>query len=261
MCRSLTAAGRASVLLVGESGTGKTSIARSLTKGDVVEIDAASCSPTGGDTWLSSLEQHVESAPEVLVLLHLDELSLQAVERVATILERCSPTTRLVATCRTGRDVSPRIVEELSHLAVVIGVPALRDRPEDIPDLVRALGARYQDPHRSATRVRWMTDALQALSRIDWPRNVASLEALVGQLLSRANAGYIGVRDLPPELVARASRRPLHGLEQMEANAILRAINNAGGNKHQAAEELGIARSTLYRKIRSLGIGLDVAAY
>lgn len=262
MRRSLTAAGRASVLLVGDCGTGKSSIARSLAPSDdMVEIDVSSYSATENASWLSDLERSVESEPSVLVLLHLDELPLQAVERVATTLERCSTATRLVGTCRTGRDHSPRIVEELSHLAVVVEVPALRERPEDIPELVRALGLRNQDPNRSSTRVRWMTDALQALSRIDWPRNVASLEALVGQLMAKASTGYISVRDLPPEMVARASRRPLHRLEQLEANAILRAINDAGGNKHQAAEELGIARSTLYRKIRSLGIGLDVAAY
>jgi transcriptional regulator of acetoin/glycerol metabolism len=61
--------------------------------------------------------------------------------------------------------------------------------------------------------------------------------------------------------VARASRRPLARLEQAEARAIMTALREAGGNKHRAAESLGIARSTLYRKVRALGIDLSASVY
>ncbi|HKT58832.1 MAG TPA: helix-turn-helix domain-containing protein, partial [Gemmatimonadales bacterium] len=67
--------------------------------------------------------------------------------------------------------------------------------------------------------------------------------------------------DLPPEYVARAARRQLAALEQIEAQTIVRALREAGGNKHQAALALGIARSTLYRKIRALGLDLSASIY
>jgi hypothetical protein len=55
--------------------------------------------------------------------------------------------------------------------------------------------------------------------------------------------------------------RPLARLEQAEARAIMTAVREAGGNKHRAAESLGIARSTLYRKVRALGIDLSTSMY
>jgi hypothetical protein len=62
----------------------------------------------------------------------------------------------------------------------------------------------------------------------------------------------IGVEHLPPEYLARGARRQLASLEQTEALAIMNALRAAGGNKNKAALGLGIARSTLYRKVRAL---------
>jgi DNA-binding NtrC family response regulator len=58
-----------------------------------------------------------------------------------------------------------------------------------------------------------------------------------------------------------ATGRRLSELERAEVKTILQAMQKADGNKHKAAEALGIARSTLYRKIRSLSIDLDVANF
>lgn len=80
-------------------------------------------------------------------------------------------------------------------------------------------------------------------------------------LLARATTGYVGAADLPSDVLARAARRKLSGLEQAEAQMIMRALHEAGGNKQQAADTLGIARSTLYRKVRALGLDLRVNAY
>ncbi|WP_101833951.1 helix-turn-helix domain-containing protein [Frankia canadensis] len=56
---------------------------------------------------------------------------------------------------------------------------------------------------------------------------------------------------------ARAARRQLHGLERVEAQAILQALAEAAGNKKVAADALGIARLTLYRKVRAFGVDLS----
>jgi transcriptional regulator of acetoin/glycerol metabolism len=107
-----------------------------------------------------------------------------------------------------------------------------------------------------------MPDAVQALSRLDWPGNVAALEALVRRLVAhRRGGGYVGAGDLPADVVAGTARRRLAALEQAEAKAILEAMRAAGGNKQRAAESLGIARSTLYRKVRALGLDLSATAF
>jgi sigma-54 dependent transcriptional regulator, acetoin dehydrogenase operon transcriptional activator AcoR len=140
----------------------------------------------------------------------------------------------------------------------VLTVPPLRERLEDLPALVAKLTERTSCSRGS---VRWMPDALQVLGRLPWPGNVASLESLVRQVASRCSTGYVGAADLPAEVVAQASRRPLAKLEHAEARAIMEALRSAGGNKHRAAESLGIARSTLYRKVRALGLDLSTTAF
>ena len=75
------------------------------------------------------------------------------------------------------------------------------------------------------------------------------------------NKPTIDAKDLPAEIRSRATRRTLVGLEQIEARAILEAMRDAGGNKRLAAESLGIARSTLYRKVRALGIDLSASNF
>lgn len=64
----------------------------------------------------------------------------------------------------------------------------------------------------------------------------------------------IGLEHLPAEYRTITSGRELTSLEQTERETVIRVLNEAGGNKSIAAEQLGIARSTLYRKLRALGL-------
>jgi transcriptional regulator of acetoin/glycerol metabolism len=74
-------------------------------------------------------------------------------------------------------------------------------------------------------------------------------------------AGYIDARSLPTWIRAAASRRRLSRLEQLEAGAITMALAQADGNKLEAAKSLGIARSTLYRRMRAMGLELGGVSY
>ena len=106
-----------------------------------------------------------------------------------------------------------------------------------------------------------MDDRRPQLTRLEWPRNVSTLESVVGSVLKQVRTGYITARDLPAGIAARASGRQLNTLERIEAHAILQAIKDADGNKLVAAESLGIARSTLYRKLRGFGIDLSASTF
>lgn len=82
------------------------------------------------------------------------------------------------------------------------------------------------------------------------------LDAIVQQILCRVRVGDVDVSHLPAE-GAGGSGRCLSRMELVERDAIVAALAEAGGNRHHAACELGIARATLYRKLAAYGIGLS----
>src|SRR5262245_58876318 len=136
-----------------------------------------------------------------------------------------------------------------------IVLPPLRDRPEDIADLVRSCVQRFA--RRLGKRIESIpADALAALRRYDWPGNVRELENAIeraviltsGPVLQIPVADFRPRTDLPP---AGAT------LEDTEREAILRALretNGALGGAAGAAVRLGMKRTTLQSRMRKLGI-------
>ncbi|WP_346270789.1 helix-turn-helix domain-containing protein, partial [Pseudonocardia sp.] len=95
----------------------------------------------------------------------------------------------------------------------------------------------------------------KATSCLPLRRSPDRVEQRPRDLLSRLG-GDIRADDLPAEIRRRAPRRQLTPLERIECDAIVTAIERAGGNKSLAADSLGISRSTLYRKVRTYGLEL-----
>lgn len=261
MVRRLRAAEGAATLLVGERGVGKTAVARSLAGSHPLsEIDVARLEHLGAERWLQEVRAW-STATGFLIVRHLELLTPEAALEFGRLIHDVRGRASLVGTSSCWPGGVPAIDDVLDTFAAVVPVAPLRERTEDIPDLVRALTQQYVHEHPELDGVQWMTDAFQTLGRLDWPGNVTSLEALVRRVLSRTHTGYVTASDLPASVVARASRRNLAGLERVEAQAILQAIQDADGNKVAAADALGIARSTLYRKMRALGIDLSSSTY
>jgi transcriptional regulator of acetoin/glycerol metabolism len=129
----------------------------------------------------------------------------------------------------------------------------LRQRTAELAPLIDVLTRK----HAPQAQVRWLSDAIQTLARLEWPGNVRELDNLVRRVLATRRTGDIGARDLPEEIRGRAPRRQLSRIERAELAAITSALQQAGGNKREAADMLGLSRATLYRKVRSYGIGLD----
>lgn len=264
LCRRAHHTGTGPVLVTGERGTGKLAVARVLADGmPVAVVDGTDAAADGGRSWLRGLEDHLsQPAPAVVVIRHCDELDLPTSTAAAKLVRACHDgPVRVIATAKNSArhgDLAPLLAE----FTAVLEVPTLRDRLEDLPDLLAALTKpAFERLGRTPHPVRWMPDAVQTLARLDWPGNVASLETVVVEVLRTNSNGYISAGDLPVDVVSTASRRKLAGLEQVEATAIITALREARGNKKKAADALGIARSTLYRKTRALGIDLSTAAY
>ena len=137
---------------------------------------------------------------------------------------------------------------------VEILLPPLRERPEDIPHLAQLFLARLVD--RGATQARrFSADALDALVRHPWRGNVRELEHVVERAVLLASGEEISPGDLflapgtqGPALIERMT------LDDAERHLIQRALNRCGGNVSEAARELGVSRSALYRRLQHHGL-------
>lgn len=130
---------------------------------------------------------------------------------------------------------------------------ALAEAPERIPGMVRSILDRM-DPTGKHTI---SPAALQALVQWSWPGNLVELTETVAALVADGRPSVIERRDLPDHLRQAPPRRRLSLLEAAERGAIIRALGAANGNKSEAAALLGIGRTTLYRRLRQLGLDGD----
>ncbi len=135
-----------------------------------------------------------------------------------------------------------------------IALPPLRERKEDIPLLLKGLIVKYNQLQRkSVTGV--SKEALARLMLHYYPGNVRELENVIEQAFVLRPQGEIQLEDLPPELREQPTNPPGGStLESLERSAIEEALRRASGHRSKAARELGIDPSTLYRKMRALGI-------
>jgi transcriptional regulator with GAF, ATPase, and Fis domain len=146
-----------------------------------------------------------------------------------------------------------------------VEIPPLRDRREDVPLLVDYFLRRFA-PSKQLTVT---SDATRALVNYDWPGNVRELRNLTQRVALFAD-GEIHPADLPPEVLAdqpadllvRACTRCLvdqslsynQVIACLETNLLRQAIQDAGGNRSQAAKALGLSLSTLRDKLKKYGL-------
>ncbi len=139
-------------------------------------------------------------------------------------------------------------------------VPALRERTEDIPILAAAfLGTFCEEYGKKAKE--FSASAMEVLLTYPWPGNVRELKNLVERLVIVCPSPQIEAHHLPPELFRGASKSPQKPYESLhearsayEREFVLRKLEENRWNMTKAAQSLGLERSHLYRKLRSLGI-------
>jgi two-component system nitrogen regulation response regulator NtrX len=149
-----------------------------------------------------------------------------------------------------------------------IHIPPLRERPEDVPPLVKHFAARFAA--RLGRPVRFDAGALPLLAAYDWPGNVRELANIIERMAILSNAQVITADDVARVLpgsvapVAAASQPRPNGawqdialaetLDQYERELIAKALSAAKGNVAEAARRLQTDRANLYRRMRRLGI-------
>jgi transcriptional regulator with GAF, ATPase, and Fis domain len=141
---------------------------------------------------------------------------------------------------------------------VTLALPALRERPDDVPVLAEYF-VRKHGP-RCGRRVRGVSpEALARLAKHDWPGNVRELENIIEQALALGTEEWIVAADLPVAfgdrtLAAPDSLRYHDGVEQTKRELILRAFERAGQSHGDAARLLGVHPNYLHRLLRNLDL-------
>jgi DNA-binding NtrC family response regulator len=284
------------VLVRGASGTGKELVARALHQNSprrdrpLVTINCAALQETLLESELFGHEKGAFTGAlqakaglyEVAEggTLFIDEVAEMAAGLQAKLLRvledghyrRVGGTQETHADVRVVAATNKRLEEEMKtgrfredlyyRLAVVtIELPALRERPQDIPELVEHfLTTRQVGP----TRCRIDPEALTALERYGWPGNVRELANVLERAQILAEDHVITPDDLPDSLVdaapaAAVGGDPVH-LREVERRHVLEVLQEHKGNKVQAARALGVSRRALYRIIAKYGLDADRAA-
>ena len=237
----------APVVVAGEGTTGKATLVvsafrRTYPDGIVEVLDSPDQAGRLAD------ELPGRSMPTLALIRRLDRWDAAAGEALGRLAEAAGPPHLLAATftAARGEGPDPALLRPFVSSALV---PPLRHRAQDLPQLADAL-------LRSAGRTRALSPAaLRVLAGHDWPGNLAELQDVLLHAANRRPAGAIEAYDLPAALSTRPPRQ-LGAIESAERDAIVTALQTTGGNRVHAAEQLGISRATLYRKIREFGIAI-----
>jgi DNA-binding NtrC family response regulator len=287
----------ATVLILGESGTGKELLARlvhresEMSDGPFIPVNLAAIPSELVESTLFGHEKGAFTGAVRQQLgkfelaaggtLFLDEIGDLRIDLQAKLLravqggeiERVGGSkpikTEFRLICATNVDLDRavkdgRFREDLYYRIKVIPIrmPPLRERPEDIPDIVRFFIKRYSARFRKP--IAGIADsAIEILQRHWWPGNIRELENLVERLVAMNDRGWIENEDLPLDYhVSQLDRGRASSAEPLlqaavntfERNFILRALEREDWNVTATARYLGIPLSTLKHKMGKLEI-------
>ncbi len=285
----------APVTIFGESGTGREAFARHIhaigprAKGPWIGVVAASLTADTAATQLFGTEDASgvleRAAGGVLFINDIASLGETAQGLLFSALEQRAWTP--VGSTRP-RDLDLRLLcsappefegrregfrqDLYSHLTVLtLRVPPLRDYAEDVPDLLRYFVDRLIDAEGLPLR-RVSIAAQNRLRNYPWPGNVRELKNLVHRLLILGGDEEISLAEIEAELeVAASASEPLvkqdllamplrEAREQFERAYLQQQLQLCGGKVGQLAKRVGMERTHLYRKLRSLGVDFRQSA-
>jgi transcriptional regulator with GAF, ATPase, and Fis domain len=276
------------VLLLGETGTGKELLARAIHRMSLrkdrplVTVNCASLPPTLIESELFGREKGAYTGAltkmigrfeiadgSTLFLDEIGEVPLDLQSKLLRVLEegtfeRLGSTKPLHVNVRiiaaTNRDIGQEVKDgefrrdlfyRLNVFPIVI--PPLRERPEDIPLLVRAMVKEFQK--RMGKEIESIPrKTMQALQSYSWPGNVRELRNLIEHAMILSKGKTLEI-DVPNR--ASSEKDATGKLEDMERKHIVAVLEKTGwriGGQGGAAEVLGLVRTTLHAKMKKLGI-------
>jgi two-component system response regulator HydG len=280
-----------SVLVCGDTGTGKELIARALhfqSSRKSQPFVAVNCAAIPGQlieselfgyekgAFTGALAKRIgrveEASGGTLFLDEIGELELSVQAKLLRVLQekeivrlgsnrKVKVDFRLISS--TNRDLafevqSGNFREDLFYRlnVVKIDLPPLRERRDDIPFLVSEFLSEFCA--REGKTLTISGEVLQVIQDHSWPGNIRQLRNIVERAVVLAQGPEITTQELPQEFSLTSPRRPssepVRTLKEMEVQAVRQALEQCGGNKSNAAKMLGFSRKSLYKRLREFGI-------
>jgi DNA-binding NtrC family response regulator len=278
----------ANVLITGENGTGKELVAReihNLSKRSTELMASVDMGSITESLFESELFGHVKGAftdaredrkgkfetanKSTLFLDEIGNLSLPAQAKLLSVLQnryvvrvgsnRQIPVDiRLI--CATNRNLMQMVKdgefrEDLLYRinTILIEVPPLRDRVDDIPILANYF-LKINSERYGKDGMRFSTHTLEKLANHDWPGNVRELQHAVEKAVILSDSDVLKPSDFMFAPSGKSSSSTEMTLEEMEKKVILESLKRYSYNLSTAASKLGITRQTLYNKMKKYGI-------
>ena len=205
------------------------------------------------EPWLELWTPEVGKPHTAVIVQHVDALPVWVAERLRDLVAALSSSgidnVPIAVTAERFEDIPAPLA---GLIEAVVHVPPLRERPEDIEPLARQVALRTR-----GREIEIAPAARHVLESHAWPGNVAELSEIVRD--AALHTDVIELSDLPPQLLS-GSRRRLTRIEAFERNEIVRVLTRDDFTMRQAAEELGMSRATLYRKISHLELQVPRSA-
>ena len=296
------------VLIHGESGTGKELVARAIHRqskracGPFVEVNCAAIPQElieselfghekGSFTGATGMKRgKFELARDGTIFLdEIADMSMATQAKVLRVLEgqefqRVGGTRTLKADVRVVAASNKNLADEIRRGAfredlfyrlnvIPLTVPPLRERPDDIPRLVRYFLQEFSTEYGQKMKT-IDNDALALFVRYPWPGNVRELRNIIERLIIMVPGPMLRGQDVPPPLSSlqqefRAPALPRGGRSDsdyatlknaraaFEREFIAQKLKEYGGNVSRTADGIGVERSNLHRKIKALGIEIE----
>ncbi|PND54400.1 transcriptional regulator [Mycobacterium sp. ENV421] len=236
----------APVAVCGEAGSGRTTIAREVAGAAAVWLDACEIPELGVARWVKRLTE-AAGTESAIVVEHADSLPESTIPALARLVDGRSGR-GFVLTSGPLEDLPPAVVALVARCPGRIDIPPLRRRRLEFGAITRRMLSKLDGSWELTP------NALAALAASEWPGNLSELASALRAASQSATGGRIDRPDLPARYQHVGRVTHLGGRERAERQAIVDALSNASGNKVHAARELGISRSTLYSRMKALGI-------
>lgn len=256
------AGARTPVLLQGQPGTGRDTIAEILHESvaeegaEMVRIDCALSSEESfvrgllgesgaGGEWVN------QAAGGTLLLEKLETLPLEMQKELVSVLRNNAHRFRLI--CTTSEDLEMRTDEGTFHdelfyrvASLPVTVPSLQQRIEDLPEIIKSILSTCANPHFDAKLIEFSPEALKMMSEYRWPGNVLELNQVVTQIAVATDTRMVGVEHLPEKLKAAGSWLTLDAyLTAQRKDYIAQVLRACQGDRAAAARTLGISEPEL----------------
>jgi DNA-binding NtrC family response regulator len=212
----------------------------------------------GGTLFLDEIGE-IDATLQIKLLRFLGERSFERVGSNKTL----SADVRIIAATNKNLDdlvKAGTFREDLYYRLCVVEIrlPALRERKSDIPLLAQAFLKEFAREMGKDLKD-FTADSLETLINYPWPGNVRELRSALERAVVLSRGDRITVRDLPAALRAGDGLVPPQRLlaqndltvEEAEKQLIIRALQEAGGNRTEAAKKIGVSRRTLHRKLHA----------